>query len=224
MPFQLKEFCGLYLTFATTYVLTGFYCFLQDKKRTKFDSKIQLKSKWDIIHNYRKAIGLVSKNVFVTVPLFFLMFNIICSILFGSMISTHLFNIWDIPKYMLNFILVDIFFYLGHRLFHIGFLYKKYHKKHHEFTKPVSIIALYTHPIDCICTNIFPVLLPIIILREGLIVSHLWIITAVVNTIYMSHNGEKDISDFHDLHHEQFNYNYGTEVFMDKLLGTYKKR
>ena len=50
--------------------------------------------------------------------------NIICSILFGSKISTHLFNIWDIPKYMLNFILVDIFFYLGHRLFHIGFLYK----------------------------------------------------------------------------------------------------
>ena len=113
MSYQLKEFGGLYLTFATTYVLTGFYCFLQDKKRTNFHSKIQLKSKWDILHNYRKAVGLVSKNVFMTVPLFFLIFNIICNILFGSMISTHIFNIWDIPKYMLNFILVDIFFYLG---------------------------------------------------------------------------------------------------------------
>ena len=36
----------------------------------------------------------------------------------------------------------DFFFYWGHRLMHLPYLYKRIHKQHHEFKNPVSMAAV----------------------------------------------------------------------------------
>ena len=213
----------IYLTFISSYVITSILCFINDIKKPEFklvDDKIQINNRRELIYLYKKALFIVSKNIFFWIPLFFACLGLVYNLLIGNLFQTYFFNIYDIPKFAINFILIDIFFYISHRIFHIGFLYKKYHKIHHEFKKPVAVAALYTHPIDCIFANVLPVLLPIIILKEGIIISNLWVLIAVVNTIYISHKGDKDLSEFHDIHHEKFNYNYGTEMFMDKLFNT----
>ena len=213
----------LYFTFISSYVSISLICFLIDVKKTEnelLNRKIQIHNKRELLYLYKKAFINVSKNIFIWVPSFFFFIGNIYTLLIGTVGGTHYFDLYDIIKFGLNFVLIDIFFYLGHRIFHIGFLYRRYHKIHHEFKKPIAIAALYTHPVDCILANILPVLLPIIILNEGIIISNLWIITSTVNTIYISHTGEKNRSEFHDLHHEKFNYNYGTEIFMDRLFGT----
>ena len=42
------------------------------------------------------------------------------------------------------------------RLFHHPLIYKYIHKKHHEWTSPIGIVADYAHPIEHVVSNITP--------------------------------------------------------------------
>jgi len=179
-------------------------------------NKIQGTTRRDIIKTYRKCTGLVLKNIFIIIPLL--------SFFLQSLVPTELFKLSDIAKFPINVILIEVLFYSTHRIMHIGFLYKRYHKKHHEIPIPVSISALYLHPVDFIFSNFFPVVLPPYILNHGVIAFSLWIIFSIFNTVYISHQGQRNLSEFHDYHHEKTICNYGTELFLDKLMGTYKKK
>ena len=140
----------LYTSFLLTYIFTSLYCFRKDLKSTQIRlsiNKIQGTTRRDIIKTYRKCTGLVFKNIFVTIPL-------LCFFL-QSLAPTELFRLSDIAKFPINFILIEFLFYSTHRIMHIGFLYKRYHKKHHEIPIPVSISALYLHPVDLIFSNFF---------------------------------------------------------------------
>jgi len=46
----------------------------------------------------------------------------------------------------------EIWFYSFHRLLHLKLFYK-YHKKHHEITNTIGMLALYAHPFDAIVVN-----------------------------------------------------------------------
>ena len=44
----------------------------------------------------------------------------------------------------------EILFFYAHWAMHKGSLYKMFHKKHHEFTAPFALAALYCHPVEFI--------------------------------------------------------------------------
>jgi sterol desaturase/sphingolipid hydroxylase (fatty acid hydroxylase superfamily) len=130
-------------------------------------------------------------------------------------------------RVLLDFVIIalaeEIGFYYSHRLFHWPPLYKRVHKKHHEWTAPIGIVALYAHPLEHFLSNMIPVGLGPFLAGSHIATMWLWYSVATVVTI-ISHCGYHfpllPSSEFHDFHHLKFNYNYGVFGFLDRLHGT----
>ncbi len=121
------------------------------------------------------------------------------------------------------FIIEDIGFYYAHRLLHHRSLYKHIHKKHHEFTAPCGLAAVYAHPVEHLVCNLTPLLLGPLLMRSHLLTTWLWLAVATINTIN-SHSGYNlphlPAAQGHDDHHSLFSVNYGISGFFDWLHGT----
>jgi len=210
-----------YFTTIFSFLIVGYYTTSIDFSKKSLDNRIQHDNTQKLINIYWKIIPLVLFNLFITS----LVFNLIIFKLlhynnnpyYPIRLSYSLFKL-SFYKYF-----VDIPFYISHRLFHTKYLYK-YHKKHHEIKAPVGISALYSHPIDYIFGNLVPIFIPLIFLNIDFVSLHIWTFFTIFATIYESHGGFENLSEFHDFHHKYFKYNFGTNVFMDKILDTYKLR
>lgn len=67
---------------------------------------------------------------------------------------------FELLKHFIYFmILDDIAFYWCHRLFHTPFLYKNFHKKHHEYKDSIGLAATYSHPFDFFFTGAVPAMI-----------------------------------------------------------------
>ncbi|XP_051023231.1 fatty acid hydroxylase domain-containing protein 2-like [Acomys russatus] len=125
---------------------------------------------------------------------------------------------------MALFTLVDeILFYYSHRLLHHPTLYKKIHKKHHEWTAPIGVITMYAHPIELAASNMLSVMVGPLAMGSHLSSIIVWLCVAlIVSTI--SHCGYHlpflPSPEFHDYHHLKFNQCYGTLGVLDHLHGT----
>ena len=78
----------------------------------------------------------------------------------------------------------DTAFYWIHRLMHTPWLYKRIHKKHHEFTTTIGIAAEYSHPLEHILCNLFPSGLGAAILGSKchMITWYIWLIVRILET------------------------------------------
>jgi len=178
-------------------------------------NKIQMDKVNDIIQTYKK----ISKQVLLNTFVYLIPFCVV-----GGIYDSNYDDIFSIKKCAIDLIasipLIDIFFYICHKSFHTTYLYQ-YHKKHHEIIAPVGISALYMTPLDMYFGNIIPSILPAYLLNYHPITVKILIAIAIINTIGAAHSGFKRISEFHDYHHSAFSVNFGINIFMDKLLGTY---
>lgn len=122
------------------------------------------------------------------------------------------------------FIIVEeIGFYYSHRLLHHRLVYRYIHKKHHEWTSPVAVTAIYCHPVEHIFSNLLPPFLGVLIMRSHIATSWLWFTMAICNTL-SAHSGYHfpffPSPEAHDFHHLKFNYCFGVLGILDRLHGT----
>jgi sterol desaturase/sphingolipid hydroxylase (fatty acid hydroxylase superfamily) len=128
----------------------------------------------------------------------------------------------------------DFFFYWSHRLLHTPFLYKRIHKVHHEYYNTIAPACIYTHPVELVIGNIFPMMSALLCLRSNM---HAVTLAAwIPMRIYMTHDGHSgydfplspskalpfaSTSVYHNYHHLKNIGNYGSSLrIWDHLFGT----
>ena len=120
-------------------------------------------------------------------------------------------------------VIEEIAFYSIHRLGHHPLIYRFIHKVHHRFRSPSAWHAIYAHPIEHVALNLFPLLMPPVLLRTNFQVFLLWLSMAQISTL-VAHCGfivpGVPTNPMHDLHHSEFCGNFGVLGILDWALGT----
>ena len=132
-------------------------------------------------------------------------------------------NYRTIFKYIISGILVEIYFYLSHRLMHHRLLYK-YHSIHHRVIYPRAYACVYCHWIEMIVVNISTVMFGVVVTKMNMGEICLWMFIACFNTMWGHSGGDFNLSilshKYHYRHHTLIGGNYGTGMFMDKTFNT----
>lgn len=141
---------------------------------------------------------------------------------------------WAVLSFILLFLIGDAYFYWSHRIMHQPYLYKFFHRVHHESSDPSPLTAFAFHPSEAIVENLMMILLPFILpLHLGVILTF-QLIDMLNNVIghlgYEAYpNGwvrwpvfkHKTTSTHHNMHHQLFNGNYALYfTWWDKWMKT----
>lgn len=130
---------------------------------------------------------------------------------------------WVLFEMAILILVEEIGFYYSHRFLHNRYLYRVIHKKHHEWTAPIAVTAVYCHPIEHIFSNLVPPFLGVFIMGSHVATSWLWFSLAILSTLN-AHSGYHlpflPSPEAHDFHHLKFNQCYGVLGLLDRLHGT----
>lgn len=141
--------------------------------------------------------------------------------------------IWGVLELPVVYCITDYMTYLLHRLYHLPFMYKHFHKLHHTYKQPTAFSVTAIHPFEFLnvqAVYIMPMFL--IPMHAALYCSYL---------IYIYYHGIIDHSGinfkkkwfqpwqpdciFHDNHHQYFHVNFGFNMeIWDTLHGTYRQK
>lgn len=108
-------------------------------------------------------------------------------------------------EFVIQFIHITcIYIFISERLLHWGPLYRRIHKKHHEWSAPIGLVAHYAHPVEHLLSNSGPLLLSGFLLRSHLATRWVWYTLFMVSTV--SHHSGYHLPlmpspEFHDFHH-----------------------
>ncbi|XP_035205416.1 fatty acid hydroxylase domain-containing protein 2-like [Stegodyphus dumicola] len=111
---------------------------------------------------------------------------------------------WVLFELIFCVLMEEAGFYYSHRLLHHPRIYKYIHKRHHEWTSPIAITAIYCHPVEHIFSNLVPPLLGPLVLGSHTATSWLWFAIAILSTLN-AHSGFHfpffPSPEAHDFHH-----------------------
>lgn len=130
----------------------------------------------------------------------------------------------------------DFSFYWMHRLVHTGFLYRKIHKKHHEFKTTVGISATYAHFLEFIFVDAVPSGIGCALIgnRTHVFTYYMWVIVRIVESTDGHSGYDFPWSPFrllflgasashHDYHHSHTVGNFSSFfTIWDRICGTDK--
>ncbi|KAG8184709.1 hypothetical protein JTE90_013096 [Oedothorax gibbosus] len=120
----------------------------------------------------------------------------------------------------------EVFFYYSHRLLHHPLLYRRFHKRHHEWKSPVAVSAIYCHPVEHIASNVLPTVMGSVVAGSHVISLWVWLtFTTTYGVIVHSgyHLPLTPTPEFHHYHHNKFNENFGVAGILDWFHGTDKE-
>lgn len=218
----------VYATFLVEYFVYWFgallYSILDFTQKPKFLQKYKTQPGTNGPPNLKKVFKL----------LLFVHFNQGLNFLWGWLLApltvANAKSVYYVPSstafygYMLAAMLChDTWFYHAHRLLHNKYLYKRIHKKHHEWTSPIAAASIYANPIEHFLTGILGPSLGIILTAAPLPVMWVWFSWIIIQT-QNDHSGYHFplvfSPEMHDFHHLRFHTCYGWLPFWDWLYGT----
>ncbi|GAB0097319.1 delta(7)-sterol 5(6)-desaturase erg32 [Sergentomyia squamirostris] len=140
---------------------------------------------------------------------------------------------WLFLQAIVIFVYQDYATYWIHRIYHFPWLYKRFHKLHHQYKQPTVFSVTAIHPVEIVHIQL-TLLLPIVVIPV-----HWAPFYAVVFYTYyhaiLDHSGiafkahwwqpwQPDAT-FHDNHHQYFHVNFGFNIkYWDTLHGTARRK
>lgn len=181
-------------------------------------------------HEYREIlIRVVTIYGLIVIPIlyFFWIYAMPYRVSKKYTIDTNKF-VFFVIGYIICILLGEISSWVIHRgLHYFTFLYENIHKFHHQHIAPVALASIDAHPLEVIFWDGVPLLLGPFLIGAKPTFTLFFITLGIINTL-AAHAGYNIYNyfelTFHDLHHERMKCNYGSDLFMDIMMGTYMKR
>lgn len=118
----------------------------------------------------------------------------------------------------------DFGFYWSHRALHHPYLYRRFHKQHHQFTGTIGFAAEHAHPVEQLLSNQLPTVGFSILVGSHPLVFYVWVAMRLLQT-YEVHSGvllpwsQGEATAWHDYHHSHNRGCFGA-MYLDYLCGT----
>lgn len=121
---------------------------------------------------------------------------------------------------MVAYFFQSITFYFIHRGFHSCKFTYAFHRKHHEYKKPLPYTSIYCHFTEHILANLLPVFIGPYIMYSHYLTICVWAHLTTISAIISHSSNTRKIPNTHDIHHLNPLCNYGTGETLDRIFGT----